>query len=60
MQNTLKGLLPENVTIKYACTATKLDRKFVRAKKHQNSVVFYTHFPKTSCSDIYAGETNFD
>ena len=43
-------------------TATKRHRKFVRAKdqtleKHESIIVFYTQFPKNSCSENYTGET---
>ena len=61
MQNSLKLLLPENISTRSEYDGTKLSSKFTRTKdqtlkEHQHGKVYYAECPGNTCTENYTGE----
>ena len=62
MKNSLKCVLPENVTTRVTYSGTRLTRKFTKikdktVKEHQHNIVFYVKCPESQCSEDSTEET---
>ena len=62
MKNSLKWVLPENVTTRVTYSGTRLSSKFTKikdktVKEHQYDIVYYVKCPENQCSEDYTEET---
>ena len=62
MKNSLKCVLPENVTSRVIYSGTRLSRKFTKikdktVKEYQHDIVYYVKCPKSQYSEDCTGET---
>ena len=62
MKNSLKFVLPENVTTRITYSGTRLSSKCTKrkdktVKEHQHDIVYYLECQESQCSEDYTGET---
>ena len=62
MKNSLKCVLPENVTTRVAYSQTRLSSKFTNMKaktlkEHHNDIVYFVKCSESQCSEDYTGQT---
>ena len=62
MKNSLKCVLPENVTTRVTYSGTRLSSRVTKIKhktveEHQHDIVYYAKRPESQCSENYTGET---
>ena len=60
MKNSLKCVLPEDVTTGLTYSGTRLTSKFTKIKDkpvYQHDIAYYVKHPEIQCSEDYTGET---
>ena len=61
MKNSLKCVLPENVTTGVTYSGTRLTSRFTKikdktVKEHQHDIIYYVKCPESQCPEDYTGE----
>ena len=62
MKNSIKCVLPENITTRVRHSGTRLSSKFTKikdksVKEHQHDIVYNVKRLESQCSEDYTGET---